>query len=77
MSRSLLSVLLSLCVALVAASDVIELGVDSFASGIADKDIILVEFYAPWYEPCFINYNQKLLANDTANQICPCTCIEL
>lgn len=49
MSRGLLSLLLALCVALVAASDVIELGADSFQSGIADKDIILVEFYAPWY----------------------------
>lgn len=29
-------------------SDVIELGGDTFDDGIADLDIILVEFYAPW-----------------------------
>ena len=30
------------------ASDVIELDADSFDEGIADEDMILVEFYAPW-----------------------------
>lgn len=29
-------------------SDVIELGEDTFDDGIADLDIVLVEFYAPW-----------------------------
>ena len=29
-------------------SDVIELDEDTFDDGIADLDIILVEFYAPW-----------------------------
>ena len=57
MSRGLLSLLLALCVALVAASDVLELDGNSFESGIADKNIILVEFYAPWYE---LDCNQKL-----------------
>lgn len=57
MSRGLLSLLLALCVALVTASDVLELDANSFESGIANKDIILVEFYAPWYE---LDCNQKL-----------------
>ena len=29
-------------------SDVIELDEDNFDDGIADLDIVLVEFYAPW-----------------------------
>lgn len=36
-------------------SDVIELEESSFDEGIAELDIILVEFYAPWYSvlyPC-------------------------
>lgn len=51
MSRNLLSLLLTLCTALAAAekSDVIELDADNFHSSIDDKDLILVEFYAPWY----------------------------
>lgn len=51
MSRNLLSLLLALCAALAAAenSDVVELDADNFHSGIDDKDLILVEFYAPWY----------------------------
>lgn len=51
MSRNLLSLLLALCAALAAAenSDVIELDADNFHSSIDDKDLILVEFYAPWY----------------------------
>lgn len=57
MSRGFLSLLLALCVALVTASDVLELDANSFESGVADKDIILVEFYAPWYE---LDCNQKL-----------------
>ena len=57
MFRGLLSLLLALCVALVTASDVLELDANSFESGVADKDIILVEFYAPWYE---LDCNQKL-----------------
>ena len=41
---------LLMLVAVVAAedSDVMELDEDSFKDGVADKDIILVEFYAPW-----------------------------
>lgn len=31
-----------------AESDVMELDSDSFSDGVAGKDIILVEFYAPW-----------------------------
>lgn len=30
-------------------SDVIELDESNFNDGIADLDIVLVEFYAPWY----------------------------
>ena len=51
MSRRLFSLLLALCAALAAAehSDVLELDGDNFHSSIDDKDLILVEFYAPWY----------------------------
>ena len=47
MSRWLLLALLAV-VATVEGSDVLEFDADSFQSGVADKDIILVEFYAPW-----------------------------
>lgn len=30
------------------ASDVLELGDDDFDSGLADRNLALVEFYAPW-----------------------------
>lgn len=48
MSRWLLVALLAVVVAADDSSDVIELDSESFQDGIADKDIILVEFYAPW-----------------------------
>ena len=48
MSRWLLLVLVAAVVAAEEDSDVLELGSESFQDGIADKDIILVEFYAPW-----------------------------
>ena len=47
MSRWLLLALLAV-VATAEGSDVLEFDADSFQSGVADKDIILVEFYAPW-----------------------------
>ena len=34
---------------MVESSDVIELDAASFADRIADMDVVLVEFYAPWY----------------------------
>ena len=41
-----------ICLALVfgiaVASDVIELGDDTFKAGVADQEIALVEFFAPW-----------------------------
>ena len=39
---------LLLLVALAAGSDVLELTDSDFASGIDGKDIMLVEFFAPW-----------------------------
>ena len=44
----LLAAVMALGWAFVDASDVIDLDASSFDSGIADKDIMLVEFYAPW-----------------------------
>lgn len=48
MSRWLLLVLLAVVVSAEDNSDVLEFDSDSFQDGIAGKDIILVEFYAPW-----------------------------
>lgn len=48
MSRWLLLVLLAVVVAAEENSDVLEFDSESFSDGVADKDIILVEFYAPW-----------------------------
>ena len=36
-------------------SDVLDLDSESFQDAIADKDIMLVEFYAPWW----VRYNLK------------------
>ena len=41
--------LVSLFASAVICSDVIELGDDNFASGTEEKEIMLVEFFAPWY----------------------------
>ena len=45
-----LVVLLVLAVAVVAEddSDVLELDADNFKDELADREIVLVEFYAPW-----------------------------
>ena len=48
MSRWLLLALLAVVATAEENSDVLEFDSDSFQDGIADKDIILVEFYAPW-----------------------------
>ena len=48
MSRWLLLALLAVVATAEENSDVLEFDSDSFQGGIADKDIILVEFYAPW-----------------------------
>lgn len=48
MSRWLLLALLAVVATADENSDVLEFDSDSFQDGIADKDIILVEFYAPW-----------------------------
>jgi hypothetical protein len=37
-----------LCGALAQASDVLEFTDDDFAESVAEHDIILVEFFAPW-----------------------------
>ena len=47
MLRGVLLLLLAVS-ACVIAEDVIELDADTFQDGIADEDIVLVEFYAPW-----------------------------
>ena len=39
---------LALLFSLAVASDVIELDDSNFKSGVADLDIALVEFFAPW-----------------------------
>ena len=48
MYRWLLLALLAVVATAEENSDVLELDGDSFKSGIAGKDIVLVEFYAPW-----------------------------
>jgi len=49
MGRSVLLLLVAvLAFALAEESDVLELDAKTFDDGIEDKDIILVEFYAPW-----------------------------
>ena len=43
-----LLLLAALLVALVLASDVVELGDSNLAATVADNEFVLVEFYAPW-----------------------------
>lgn len=52
MSRWLLLALLAVVATADENSDVLEFDSDSFQDGIADKDIVLVEFYAPWCGHC-------------------------
>ena len=40
--------LLLMFLGLAYASDVLELSDDTFKDGVSGKDIVLVEFYAPW-----------------------------
>ena len=49
MYRWLLLALLAVSSVTAEDSDVIDLDSESFSDGIANKDIMLVEFYAPWY----------------------------
>ncbi len=49
MSRWAIILLLAAVVVAEDGSDVLDLGTDNFMEETADKEIILVEFYAPWY----------------------------
>jgi len=43
-------VLAAFTVLVLADSDVLEFNESNFESGVAEHDIILVEFFAPWYK---------------------------
>lgn len=43
------AVLIPLFASAVFCSDVIELGDSNFSDGVKDEEIMLVEFFAPWY----------------------------
>lgn len=49
------TILISLFASAVLCSDVIELGDSDFSDGVKGQDIMLVEFFAPWYV-CTISY---------------------
>lgn len=42
------TILIALFASVAVCSDVIELTDSTFASGVKDKEIMLVEFFAPW-----------------------------
>jgi len=76
---------LSLCVFLVGSalsSDVLDLGDSTFAGQVLDKDIILVEFYAPWCGHCknlaphFETSATALLKNDPPVHLAKVDCTE-
>jgi len=64
------------------ASDVLELGDDNFKSSVQDKDIILVEFFAPWCGHCkrlapeYEIAATKLVKNDPPIPIAKVDCTE-
>lgn len=76
---------LSFCVFLVGSalsSDVLDLGDSTFAGQVLDKDIILVEFYAPWCGHCknlaphFETSATALLKNDPPVHLAKVDCTE-